>query len=160
MLSLKHRQDKSQHQRIIAFVGHPLTLEVEDYENIGMLLSRQSVAIDIVNFAHPENVNKINQLIAKANKNGNCHCLDVPIGVAMITDLLISSPIINEFDDGGAAAASGPGEAASANVGAGGQFADYGGVDPNLDPELAMAMRISLEEERAKQVNDAPAEGQ
>lgn len=30
------------------------------------------------------------------------------------------------------------------------QFAEYGGVDPNLDPELAMALRISLEEERAR----------
>lgn len=26
------------------------------------------------------------------------------------------------------------------------------GVDPNLDPELAMALRVSLEEERARQV--------
>ena len=31
------------------------------------------------------------------------------------------------------------------------QFAEYGGVDPNMDPELAMALRISLEEERARQ---------
>lgn len=26
------------------------------------------------------------------------------------------------------------------------------GVDPNLDPELAMALRVSLEEERARQL--------
>ena len=33
------------------------------------------------------------------------------------------------------------------------------GVDPNLDPELAMALRVSLEEERARQVatGGAPA---
>ena len=40
------------------------------------------------------------------------------------------------------------------------QFAAYGGVDPNIDPELAMALRISLEEERARQVDkpeDQPA---
>lgn len=39
------------------------------------------------------------------------------------------------------------------------QFAEYGGIDPSLDPELAMALRISLEEERARQVKpeDQPA---
>ena len=68
----------------------------------------------------------------------------------MITDLLISSPIINDFD-GAAPADMGGNEDAGANFGAGGQFADYGGVDPSLDPELAEAMKISLEEERAKQ---------
>ena len=45
---------------------------------------------------------------------------------------------------GGAAAGSGVPQAI--------QFADYGGVDPSLDPELAMALRISLEEARANQL--------
>lgn len=35
------------------------------------------------------------------------------------------------------------------NVGGGQDL--IGGVDPNMDPELAMAIRISLEEERARQ---------
>jgi len=129
-----------------------MTSEDEEYDSIGMLISRQNIAIDLINFAHPENISKLNILLAKANKNNNCHLLDVPIGVAMITDLLISSPIINEFDEG---MASGPADsAAPANVNAGGQFAEYGGVDPSLDPELAQALRISLEEERAKQTNE------
>lgn len=34
-------------------------------------------------------------LVEAANTSGNCHFLDVPLGVQMITDLLISSPIIN-----------------------------------------------------------------
>lgn len=28
---------------------------------------------------------------------------------------------------------------------------DYGDVDPNVDPELALALRVSMEEERARQ---------
>lgn len=73
----------------------------------------------------------------------------------MITDVLIASPIINVEEEGmGGAGAAGAG-AGAAGVGAGGpgasQFAEYGGIDPNLDPELAMALRISLEEERARQ---------
>ena len=43
--------------------------------------------------------------IAKAaNSNENSHMLDVPLGVSMITDVLIASPIINEMADMGGAA--------------------------------------------------------
>ena len=44
------------------------------------------------------------------------------------------------------------GAAAGGGVPQASQFADYGGVDPSLDPELAMALRISLEEARANQL--------
>lgn len=81
--------------------------------------------------------------------------MDVPLGVAHITDVLIASPIISGDDMGGAAQDVGSGAGAGvgggpANVPGASQFAEYGGVDPNLDPELAMALRISLEEERAR----------
>ena len=33
----------------------------------------------------------------------------------------------------------------------GGAFDDYGGVDPSMDPELAMAIRASTEEARAQE---------
>lgn len=95
-------------------------------------------------------------MVNAANSNGNSHFLDVPIGVAQITDILIASPIINEGMDhgmGGAADAGGAGAAVGGGVPANpvaNQFAEYGGIDPNLDPELAMALRISLEEERAR----------
>ena len=43
----------------------------------------------------------------------------------------------------------GAGEAGEAGGGGGGGGFDFG-VDPNLDPELALALRVSLEEERAR----------
>jgi hypothetical protein len=44
------------------------------------------------------------------------------------------------------------GSAASASMGmGGGAFDDYGGVDPSMDPELAMAIRASTEEARAQE---------
>lgn len=58
-LSLKHRLNKSQSQRIIVFVGHPLLEEVADCEALGKRLKKNNVAIDIINFAHPENVPKL-----------------------------------------------------------------------------------------------------
>jgi 26S proteasome regulatory subunit N10 len=75
------------------------------------------------------------------------HLIVVPPGVAP-SDALISSPIF-QGDDGGLAQAM----AASAGGGGGGAeanpFAEYGGVNPDLDPELAMALRLSAEEARA-----------
>lgn len=47
------------------------------------------------------------------------------------------------------AAASAAAAAAAASGATGGEF-DFG-VDPSLDPELAMAIRLSMEEERARQ---------
>ena len=63
----------------------------------------------------------------------------------------MSSPILGEFGGGfGGGMDMGGGDAGGASAGGGGgQFADYGGVDPSLDPELAMALRASAEEARA-----------
>lgn len=138
----------------------PLNEDEALFEELGQRLKVNSVAIDIINFAHPENVPKLAALVSAANQSGTSHFLDVPLGIASITDVLISSPIVmgDEMGDGGAGA-SGAGEGAGAGGAgagasrpAGSQFAEYGGVDPSLDPELAMALRISLEEERARQV--------
>lgn len=83
-------------------------------------MKRNNVAIDVINFAHPENVPKLTALVNAANSNGNSHFLDVPLGVAMITDVLIASPIINEgMDMGGDAPVSG---APSGGVAASSQF--------------------------------------
>jgi 26S proteasome regulatory subunit N10 len=53
----------------------------------------------VVNFAHPENVHKLQAFVLAANTNNNCHFLDVPLGVVAITDVLIASPIINMEDE-------------------------------------------------------------
>lgn len=129
----------------------PLKEDEERFEELGQFLKRQSVAIDVVSFAHPENIPKLQALVSAANSGDNCHFLDCPLGVAMITDVLIASPIINPDEGAGMGAGNAPGAAV---VGGGAaqasQFQEYGGIDPNLDPELAMALRISLEEERAR----------
>lgn len=59
------------------------------------------MSIDVINFAHEENVPKLQALVAAANSGGDCHFLDVPNGVAHITDVLIASPIISEENIGG-----------------------------------------------------------
>lgn len=86
-------------------------------------MKRNNVALDVINFAHPENVPKLQTLIRAADNNRNCHFLDVPLGVAMITDVLIASPIINQEEEGVQGAGAG-----AAAVGGG---AGIGGAAPS-----------------------------
>ena len=148
-LSLKHRQNKSQRQRIVVFVGHPIEKGTEeDFEDVGLRLKKNNVSIDIINFANPDNVIRLEALVNAANKEGEepktCHFLDVPQGVTHITDIMITSPILQPEDNGaGGEQLIGGGADAGAGAAAG------LGFDPNMDPELAMALRLSMEEHKA-----------
>lgn len=125
--------------------------------------------IDIINFANPDNVPKLQALIEAANNSDMSHFLDVPIGVSMITDVLFTSPILHGEDAGAYAAGAGglPADGSAGMVvdgpggpaAGGGQFAEFGGINPDMDPELAMALKVSMEEERARQTGPATEGG-
>lgn len=137
-LALKHRQNKNQRQRVIAFVGSPVADSEESLIQLGKKLKKNNVAVDIVNFGEDaQNEQKLAKLVETVNSSDNSHLLTVPVGTQLLSDTLISSPIVME---GGAD----NGQGSSSN-------AEFGGVDPNMDPELAMALRMSLEEEQARQ---------
>ncbi|XP_042021411.1 26S proteasome non-ATPase regulatory subunit 4 homolog isoform X2 [Salvia splendens] len=143
-LALKHRQNKKQQQRIIAFVGSPVTYDKKVLELIGRKLKKNSVALDIVNFGEEdeEKTEKLKALLAAVNNNDSSHIVHVPPGPSALSDVLISTPIFTGDGEGSSGYV-----AAAAGGGLGFEF----GVDPNLDPELALALRVSMEEERARQ---------
>jgi len=140
-LALKHRQNKDQKQRIVVFIGSPIEEEEKTLVNLAKKMKKNNVAVDIVNFGEEvENTPKLEAFIAAINNNDNSHLVTIPPGPHILSDILVSSPIINE--EGG------PGITAGMGGGAGGfEF----GIDPNTDPELALALRISMEEERQRQ---------
>eukprot|EP01116_Phalansterium_solitarium_P017369 TRINITY_DN425_c0_g6_i1.p1 TRINITY_DN425_c0_g6~~TRINITY_DN425_c0_g6_i1.p1 ORF type:complete len:392 (-),score=145.24 TRINITY_DN425_c0_g6_i1:190-1365(-) len=143
-LALKHRQNKNQQQRIVAFVGSPLHESLDDLVKLAKRLKKNNVAVDIVNFGEEaHNTEKLEAFVSAVNNRDNSHLVTVPAGPHVLSDILISSPIIS--GDEGAAAAG------AAAAGGGGGFSAYGGVDPNLDPELALAIKMSMDEERARQ---------
>ena len=77
------------------------------------------------------------------------HLIVVPPGV-LPTDAIMASPIMRDSMGGampGAATGGGSGGAPMPSS----DFAEFGGVDPSLDPELAMAIRVSTEEARARE---------
>lgn len=64
------------------------------------------------------------------------HLVTVPAGV-LPSDVLVSSPVLHGEDSpmvtGGGGGAAGAG---------GDSFAEYGGIDPSMDPELALVRTV------------------
>ncbi|RIB02158.1 hypothetical protein C2G38_1991759 [Gigaspora rosea] len=147
-LALKHRQNKNQRQRIIVFVGSPIEDDKNTLIKLAKRTKKNNIAVDVINFGEEaENTTKLDAFVNTVKSGDNRHVLimrvhlvTVPPGPHILSDILISSPII-AGEDGGVP----PGF----TVGSGGSY-EFG-VDPNLDPELAMALRISLEEEKQRQ---------
>jgi 26S proteasome regulatory subunit N10 len=161
-LALKHRKNKNGGQRIIVFIGSPVEDSVEAMQKIGKILKKNNVAVDVVIMGEAEAIqDKVLEFVNAANSNDNSHLITVPAGVNP-ADAIISSPLLSEFGGGGFGMDTG-GEAGAAagggggGGGGGGAFAEYGGIDPSLDPELAMAIRASAEEARAYEASRVSA---
>ena len=54
MLALKHRQNKSQRQRVVVFAGSPVSEDEETLVRLGKKLKKNNVAVDVVAFANIE----------------------------------------------------------------------------------------------------------
>ncbi|KAM0788950.1 hypothetical protein ACM66B_003025 [Microbotryomycetes sp. NB124-2] len=167
-LALKHRQNKNQRQRIIVFVGSPLSVSAANLVKLGKKMKKNNVAIDIVSFgtdttavdltipgssststatSPPEtNEQKLTALHEAVNSSDNSHYLFIEPGPHLLSERINQSAILR-------------GDRAGDGDEAMGGETDEFGVDPNLDPELAMALRMSLEEERARQAAQSGASG-
>ncbi|KAF4669896.1 26S proteasome non-ATPase regulatory subunit 4 [Perkinsus olseni] len=148
-LVLKHRQNKNQKQRIVCFVGSPVGATKKQMETLGKNLKKNNVAIDIVSFGEVDaNKPLLQDLLDHAQSSGNSCMVEVPPYTDQImSDVLMSTPVVTPEGAAPPAAAAGEG---------GFEF----GVDPSQDPELAMALRMSMEEERARQGQSAAAGGE
>jgi len=149
-LSLKHRMNKNHKQRIVIFVCSPVVEDEKEIIKVAKRLKKEKVNLDIISFGEDEaNQVKLAAFITTLNgkDGGTSHLISIPSGTSL-EQALRKSPII----DGGEGS---------------NQTGDMGGMDfdPSGDPELAMALRISLEEQRARQQQDggndsAPAGGE
>lgn len=150
-LALKHRENKNLRQRIIVFVGSPLQGQGADEREMVKLakrLKKNNVAVDFVAFGDgvEEETNVLKAFVENTANSDNSHLVSVPPGTHLLSDVIISSPILSE-DRGIPPEAMGDVGGASGSGGANFEF----GVDPSLDPELALALRMSMEEEQARQ---------
>jgi len=146
-LCLKHRQGKNHKTRIVAFVGSPIDADEKEVIKLAKKLKKEKVNIDIVNFGEDEvNADILNKFVTTINgKEGTgSHLVTIPPG-PHLSDALVSSPIVQGEDGSGAV---------GGGSGAGFEF----GVNPDDDPELALALRVSMEEQRARQQAEGGAE--
>lgn len=146
-LALRNRQGKNHKMRIIAFIGSPLfNVDEKELIKLAKRLRKEKVNVDIVNFGEEEeNSKKLSAFINTINgRDGtSSHLFSVPAGTNL-HDALISSALIQGEDGSGANAAS--------------RF-EFG-VDPSEDPELALALRISIEEQRMRMEEQARRENE
>lgn len=125
--------------RIVVFIGSPLEVQIGELIKVAKRLKKEKVNVDVVSYGDHDNNNDMLRHFVNAlnGKEGTgSHLISVPRGSAL-ADALLTSPII-QGDDG----MGGP----VLNT-AGFEF----GVDPNEDPELALALRVSMEEQRQRQ---------
>ena len=105
-------------------------------------LKKEKVYVDIVNFGEDEvNQKKLLDFIETLNGTGS-HLVTVPPGT-VLHESLASSPIIAGEDGSGALAGSGLGL----------EF----GLDAVDDPDLIYALRVSMEDQRMRQEQEASA---
>jgi len=105
--------------------------------------------VDVVSFGEQaENETRLKAFVDNVTSAENSHLVSIPAGARLLSDAVASSSILaGDIGHGGDDA----GDVAGPS-GAGGTGNDFEfGVDPSLDPELAMALRMSLDEENARQ---------
>lgn len=143
-LALKHRQNKVQRQRVIVFVGSTIKEDTKELVKLAKKMKKNNVAVDFINFGEEaENTERLEKFIEGVNSGDNSHLVTIPPGPHLLSDILTSSPIVNEDGEYGAAAG-------DTGAGGGADMFEFG-IDPSADPELALALRMSMEDEKQRQ---------
>lgn len=150
-LALKHRQNRSQRQRIVVFVCSPIADEQKELVQLAKKMKKGNTTVDFVLFGElddDETQKKLEAFNEAVKGNEGSHLCVFPPSSKLLGDQLVSSPILL-----GDSADAGGGE------GGGGGNEDFEfGIDPSLEPELALALRMSMEEEKARQDKQAKDE--
>ena len=101
-----------------------------------MKMKKESVAIDFVAFGEldDETTKKLTSFNETVKKGDGSHIAIIHPGPGLLSDQLVTSPILNGDGSSGGAGVGGEG-------GGGGEAFEFG-IDPSVDPELALALRI------------------
>jgi 26S proteasome regulatory subunit N10 len=146
-LALKHRQNKNQKQHIIVFIASPIEDSTQALVRLARKMKKNNISTDIINFGEEAtNTSKLEAFIEAIGPETS-HLVTVPPGGYLLSDMLLSSAILMGEDGA-------PPPGLGAGMGGDGSGFEFG-IDPNLDPELALALRMSLEEENARQAAEA-----
>ncbi|EEP76542.1 conserved hypothetical protein [Uncinocarpus reesii 1704] len=139
-LALKHRKERAQRQRIIVFTCSAISEDEKSLVKLAKMMKKNNVNVDFVAFGDldSDTIKKLETFHENVNSGNGSHLEIIHPGPNLLSDSLVATPII-----GGEAMGGREGE----EGGSGFEF----GIDPSADPELAFALRMSLEEEKARQ---------
>jgi 26S proteasome regulatory subunit N10 len=154
-LALKHRQNKSQKQRIIIFNCSPVEEDEKNLVKLAKKMKKTNISIDIVAFGElsDDTLKKLRAFNENSQSAEGSHLAEVQPSGNLLSDSLVTTPILGGDGSSGGA---GAGDAGGDAGGSGGNDFEFG-VDPSVDPELALALRMSFEEEKARQEKDKKA---
>jgi len=108
-------------------------------------MNKNTVSIDFVAFGELDNdvTKKLEAFNENVKGSEGSHLAIIAPGPGLLSDQLVTSPILN-----------GDGSSGGGGIGGGEGGGDAGnfefGIDPSIDPELALALRMSMEEEKAR----------
>lgn len=158
MLALKHRANKSQRQRIVVLICSELDQKFGDKNDtekelikLAKKCKKNNVSVDFVAFGDAVESNtksileKFVEAVGGSAGEGN-YLAVIPPGPGLLSDSLITTPIVSMGGDIGAGGGGMEGLETGGASGGGNGF-EFG-IDPAADPELAMALRMSMEEEQ------------
>ncbi|KAJ5581254.1 26S proteasome non-ATPase regulatory subunit [Penicillium hetheringtonii] len=144
-LALKHRSEKSQRQRIVVFSCSPIEEDEKTLVKLAKKMKKNNVSIDVVAFGDLESdqTKKLEAFVDNVSSGDGSYLAIIPPGPHLLSEELQQTPIL-AGENAGAAGASGGGDGGDAG---GFNFEDAA----EEDPELAFALRLSLEEEKNRQ---------
>ncbi|KAJ4165598.1 hypothetical protein LMH87_007222 [Akanthomyces muscarius] len=153
-LALKHRQNRSQRQRIIVFVCSPIEETDKELKTLAKKMKKGNISVDFILFGDlddDETKTKLEKFNEEVKGSEGSHFVVIPPSSKLLSDQLVSSPILlgeNSSSGGGGG---------GGGMGGGNEEFEFG-FDPALEPELALALRMSMEEEKARQEKRAREE--
>jgi 26S proteasome regulatory subunit N10 len=130
----------------------------EDEKNLVKLakkMKKTGISIDIVAFGElsDDTTKKLQAFSDNVQSAEGSYLAIVPPSANLLSDSLISTPLLGGDGTSGAGGAGSSGGEGGASGGNDFEF----GVDPSVDPELALALRMSFEEEKARQDKEKKA---
>ncbi|KAM0666588.1 hypothetical protein ACQRIT_005344 [Beauveria bassiana] len=152
-LALKHRQNRSQRQRIIVFICSPIEESDKELKLLAKRMKKGNISVDFILFGDlddDDTKTKLENFNEEVKGSEGSHFVIIPPSSKLLSDQLVSSPILL-----GENASSGGG--GGGGMGSGNDEFEFG-FDPALEPELALALRMSMEEEKARQEKRAREE--
>lgn len=136
--------EKSQRQRIIVFSCSPIEEDEKTLVKLAKKMKKNNVSIDVVAFGDLESdqTKKLEAFVENVKSGDGSHLAIIPPGPHLLSDQLQLTPIL-------------AGEDAEVGGGGGGGEGEAGGFGfddaAENDPELAFALRLSMEDEKNRQ---------